>query len=189
MQKDGNWQVTGIEPDPEAARYASEIRGVRVLQGEILDLEISGQGFDVITLWHVIEHLPDPTAVLKKLGGLLRPGGVLVLSLPLADSWESGWFASHWAGYDVPRHQVTFTRKSFSRWIEGCGYRFEEHRGIVRGLASLWLSLRFWLAAKGGIWKKGQSFWVPLLSPFFFFFSYWRNGQARSVGVFTVYPE
>jgi SAM-dependent methyltransferase len=188
MQEAGDWQGIGIEPDPEAARYAGEVRGLQVLQGEILDLELSGKWYDVITLWHVIEHVPDPTAVLKKLQGLLKPGGVLVISLPLADSWEARWFASYWAGFDVPRHLVTFTRKGFGRWIEACGLRFQEREGIVLGLASLWLSLRFWLVDKGGIWKQGHTFWVPLLSPFFFFYSRWCSRQERSVGVFTVYP-
>jgi SAM-dependent methyltransferase len=154
-----------------------------------MELDLPARGYDVITLWHVMEHMPDPTVVLKKIQNLLRPDGFLVISLPLADSWEARWFGSHWAGYDLPRHLVTFTRSSFRRWIQDCGLHFEEHHGIVQGLASLWLSLRFWLTDKGEVWKKGHRFWVPLLFPFFFFYSRWGSIHKNSVGVFTVYAR
>jgi len=142
------WQVMGIEPNAEAVRYASNMCGLKVLQGELPMPELPTAEYDVITMWHVLEHISNPVAVLGEVHRLLKADGILVLSLPMADSLEAQWFGANWAGYDVPRHLVTFSRVSFVRFMERMGFQVEEQLGLVWGFVSLWQSLYFVLVDK-----------------------------------------
>ena len=70
--------------------------------------------YDVITLWHVLEHLPDLEQVMNQLKYLLAPGGVLIIAVPNFDAYEATVFNEYWAAYDVPRHLSHFTQKSIN---------------------------------------------------------------------------
>jgi SAM-dependent methyltransferase len=76
------WQVSGFEFSPAAAKLSREKYGVSLSVGDLFEMSFSNQSFDVITMWHVLEHLADPIAVLRRLFTLLRPGGLLVLEVP-----------------------------------------------------------------------------------------------------------
>lgn len=101
--------IFGIEPD-ESARNISISKGIPV--SDISHLESSQDTFDVITLWHVLEHTYDPLKTLSDLMKVLRPGGVLILALPNYKSADAQQFKSHWAAYDVPRHLFHFCQKT-----------------------------------------------------------------------------
>ena len=75
----------------------------------------------VITMNHVIEHLPDPQAIIKVLADRLVPGGVFEGQTPAADSLERHVFGSRWSGYHAPRHTVIFSRAGLRRMLEHCG--------------------------------------------------------------------
>ncbi len=75
------YEVVGTEVSEAGARYAQQ-RGFEVHLGQITDLALPAASFDVATIWHVLEHVPDPGAVLRKLHALLRPGGVLAVAVP-----------------------------------------------------------------------------------------------------------
>ena len=77
--------------------------------------------FDAITLWHVLEHLPDPLATLKELEGMLRPRGVIVLGVPDFQGVQAQTFGAHWMHLDVPRHLFHFGRTSLERLLSLAG--------------------------------------------------------------------
>ena len=79
--------VCGIEPASQPARYAAERFGVRVIDSDVLDVELSRESFDVITAWDVLEHVPDPKAVLSRCAAWLKPGGIMALRFPSA-AWQ-----------------------------------------------------------------------------------------------------
>ncbi len=80
-KKDG-WAVDGTEVSETAVRYARERYGVQLRLGQLEALDMGGGGYDMITLWHVLEHVPSPAAALAICRGLLVPGGLLIMAMP-----------------------------------------------------------------------------------------------------------
>ncbi len=90
--KERGWEALGIELNERAAAYARDRMGLDIITGNFLEADLPNHYFDVISLWDVLEHLPDPLPVLKKISQIIRPGGLLVLNLPNPESWEARRF-------------------------------------------------------------------------------------------------
>ena len=80
-QQDG-WQVDGTEVSESAARYASERYRLDLRLGQVESMDLESGAYDVITLWHVLEHVPEPSATLARCRDLLVPGGLLIMAMP-----------------------------------------------------------------------------------------------------------
>jgi len=104
-KKDG-WKIFGVEPNTKARGLATG-KGMEVLPS-LEDLR--EDQFDVITLWHVLEHLPDVEHQLNKFHKLLKPDGLLVIAVPNFNCYSAKHYNSFWAAYDVPRHFWHFSR-------------------------------------------------------------------------------
>ncbi len=105
------WQVTGVEPDSDAARNAREQTGLHdVRSGSLEDVQLEQNSFDAVTLVHVLEHLPDPAQTLRQCWLLLRRGGQLVITTPNAKSLGRKLFKKDWRGWEPPRHLFLFDR-------------------------------------------------------------------------------
>jgi SAM-dependent methyltransferase len=108
MKKKG-FQVTGVEVDPDARDFAENEFGIKVHSPEdFLAGKVPGK-FDVITLWHVLEHLDNFDLYIESMLKHLEPGGTLVIALPNCSSYDARHYRETWAGYDVPRHLWHFT--------------------------------------------------------------------------------
>ena len=103
----GNWEVMGMEPDANARAIAQERLQLEVKPN--LDSLIKTQSFDVITLWHVLEHIHDLNGVIPQLQNLLSAEGTLIIAVPNSNSYDAQYFNQYWAAYDVPRHLYHFT--------------------------------------------------------------------------------
>ncbi len=103
------WSLTGIEPDPRAAALARR-SGATVIEATLDAAPLDEREWDAVTLWNVLEHLPDPLAALRRARSLLRPGGVIYLTVPLCDSWDARLFGPYWCGWELPRHFYAFER-------------------------------------------------------------------------------
>lgn len=119
-QKSG-WQVTGFEPDDDARRLAEQRIGRSVLK-DVNDIRNQPK-VDVITLWHVLEHVPDLRETLSLLANSLAEGGHLVIAVPNPISQDSKQFGVNWAAYDVPRHLYHFTPKVLTELIKTFGLK------------------------------------------------------------------
>jgi SAM-dependent methyltransferase len=106
LQRAGH-QVCGVEPDPFYGEFARREYGVQVETAGILDLRRPEKSLDVITLFHVLEHLPDPLAALQRFRGWLRPGGLLIIEVPNTNCRHQ-----HPAGRFHPAHVIGFTKES-----------------------------------------------------------------------------
>jgi SAM-dependent methyltransferase len=148
MREMGDWDVQGIEPSSHAVLRARQRYGLDVRVGQLDELHFPANAFDVVTMWHVLEHLPQPRAVLQEVARILRPDGVLVLVCPIADSWEAEHFGPFWSGYDVPRHLYTFSRETLGKLLLECGMHCQEISGVIEGFNSLRISTTFWLNEK-----------------------------------------
>ena len=82
----------------------------------------SDKKFDLITLWHVLEHLPNPKETIKNLKGRLNAKGLLVLAVPNLNSFDASYYQEFWAGYDLPRHLWHFSNKGLQKIIENSGF-------------------------------------------------------------------
>ena len=102
------WEIFGVEPSVVAKRKAAE-KNV-VLVGDLDTLP--KRKFEVITLWHVLEHLPELDQQISKLVGLLSDTGTLVVAVPNFKSYDAGYYKEFWAAFDVPRHLWHFSRNS-----------------------------------------------------------------------------
>tara|TARA_R110002050_G_scaffold178088_4_gene311349 strand:- start:6558 stop:7388 length:831 start_codon:yes stop_codon:yes gene_type:complete len=107
--KQEGWRITGIEPN-EMARHKAEEKGVLLLD-DLSAIPID-QKFEVITLWHVLEHLPDLDLQIAQLVGLLTETGTLVVAVPNFKSYDAKYYKEYWAAFDVPRHLWHFSQKS-----------------------------------------------------------------------------
>lgn len=107
--KNNGWDVQGIEPNEKARKIAQEKSGID-LKSEISNLK-SGQ-YDVITMWHVLEHVPNLNETITELRNLLKPKGSLVIAVPNHKSFDAQHYKEYWAAYDVPRHLWHFSQAS-----------------------------------------------------------------------------
>ena len=105
------WEVLGIEPSAEARNIAKK-KGIH-LKENLLD--IANQKFDVITLWHVLEHVENLKTTIKTLKKLLKPGGRIVIAVPNYKSFDAKFYNEYWAAYDVPRHLWHFSQRSIHK--------------------------------------------------------------------------
>ena len=110
---DANWEVGGIEPSEELARKASARLGptAQVACATLQAAQFSPASFDVVTLWNVLEHVPDPVAFLRLAGSLLKSGGLLFANVPNLDSIQARLLGSTWPLL-IPEHLNYFNRKS-----------------------------------------------------------------------------
>lgn len=104
-------------------RSVKEVNGgaVKIVGGELRDLLEILPPCRLITMNHVIEHLPDPAATTSELVKRLLPGGIFEGQTPAADSLEHEVFGEKWSGYHAPRHTVVFSRSGLSTMLKGCG--------------------------------------------------------------------
>jgi SAM-dependent methyltransferase len=124
MHKRG-FAVEGTEWTAQSAARVPNDAGIRVHVGDLLDLALSEQRFDAITMWHVFEHLRHPDRTLVKLRALLKPRGWLMLSLPNVESTQARRYRTHWFHHDPPRHLFGFGPHSLAQLLDDSGFRIE----------------------------------------------------------------
>lgn len=117
------WEVTGVEFDPTAAANTSERYGLTIKTGTLEDAQFQPESFDFISMFHVIEHLPDPVATLKECHRVLRPGRRIMLRTPNFDSLTRVEFGQFWRGVEAPRHLCLFNRESLQAALTASGFR------------------------------------------------------------------
>ncbi|MCG9879924.1 MAG: class I SAM-dependent methyltransferase, partial [Bacteroidia bacterium] len=116
------WQVNGTEISPEAALQANINIRDRILVGDILSLDLPEQYFDLITIYHVIEHLIDPINVLNKIQKLLKPNGVLFIETPNSDSLGAKIRGKNWSNIIPPEHINYYVSQSLSNSLKIAGF-------------------------------------------------------------------
>ncbi|MFK7978253.1 MAG: class I SAM-dependent methyltransferase [Halioglobus sp.] len=97
----------GIERDEFPG---SKPKGVELHVGSVSDSALTGRRFDIIVIWHVLEHITDLGQLFDELPKHLNPGGLLVISVPNFSSWQSQLFKRHWFHLDIPRHVTHFEK-------------------------------------------------------------------------------
>ena len=110
------WNVSGIEPNQDARNIANKKTNDAVFETDQL-LKFEANRFDVITLWHVLEHLPNLEHQIATFKKLLKPNGRLIIAVPNYKSYDAEHYKNFWAAYDVPRHLWHFNQDSISKLV------------------------------------------------------------------------
>ncbi len=125
------WDAEGLDPSPWACRYAVDVLGQPVRQGTIESAAPTPNTYDVVTMWEVIEHLPDPRDTLRAVAATLKPGGLLALSTPDAGSLVARLLDGRWPGWTkVPEHLTFFDKQTLGRLLRDAGFRVETRRYV-----------------------------------------------------------
>lgn len=148
------WQVQGIEPDIDARNFAINEYELPVEDEEHLGT-LQNDSFDVVTMWHVLEHVPNLNERIQTIYRLLKDDGVLVVAVPNPASYDAVKYGKYWAAYDVPRHLYHFRK-------EDVEMLFEKHGFEVKNI----LPMRF------------DSFYVSMLS------EKYQSGKSNLPGAF-----
>jgi len=146
MARDRGWEVFGA--DPSVARAEVEAKGIKLVGTTVRDAEIEEGSLDAITFWDVLEHLPDPVADLSRARTLLKPRGVLALTLPDASNLVARISGRRWFGFKTAgEHLQFFTPTSLAKAFGRAGLSIRVQRattwsctiGFLGDRASLYL--------------------------------------------------
>ncbi len=121
------WETCGVEPNQDARMRAREKKVELLPNMESLP----GEKFQVITLWHVLEHLPDLENQILKLIWHLEEGGTLFIAVPNFNSFDAKHYQEFWAAYDVPRHLWHFSRTSMDRLFSKHGFQVVKTKPLI----------------------------------------------------------
>lgn len=123
--KASGWEVHGIEPNEKAREIAADKLKLKnhpnnseKIHVDIQELLKSSRKYDVISMWHVLEHVSNLKEYIEYLKGLLTTNGILIIAVPNFRSFDAEYYKEHWAAYDVPRHLWHFSKKSISLLFE-----------------------------------------------------------------------
>lgn len=171
------WTVEAIEKNPQARAFAKEHFGLDVKPESALDGFAPGS-FDVITLWHVMEHLEHLNETWERLKELLTAKGVLVVAVPNCSSYDAQKYGSRWAAYDVPRHLWHFTPATIGRLAAKHGFVLAESHPMpfdafyvsmltekqmghsFSFLRGMWVGTAAWLSAQGNKERSSSMIYV-----------------------------
>lgn len=131
VAKDAGWQGVGIETAAERADFARKNYQVDVRQEFYAGGKIGDGSFDFITLNHVLEHLPEPLALVSELlDKNLAPGGLVYIEVPRANSWQAAIAGKKWMHWDIPKHLTHWTKSGLEKEFSKIGYRKVASRGL-----------------------------------------------------------
>lgn len=114
VAKNNGWETTGVEPSDRAKAIAKN-KGISFVE---LTSELESHSFDVISMWHVLEHVPDLEKQIKELKRLLKPSGTLIVAVPNFKSFDAKHYGKFWAAYDVPIHFWHFSKTAIKLLFE-----------------------------------------------------------------------
>ena len=118
--KQSGWNTKGFEPNDTARDYAIKHYKLAVINKQEL-LSLPENSFDIITMWHVLEHVHDLEQRMKEVYRLVKPNGTVIIAVPNCLSLDAELYKENWAGYDVPRHLYHFTPNTITQLVHNFG--------------------------------------------------------------------
>jgi SAM-dependent methyltransferase len=125
LQKLG-WQTYGIEQNPSSSEYARTELHLNVETEDLLNYQYKDKFFDVITMWHSLEHLYEPIPTLKEVKRILKDDGLLVIAVPNVDSFAAKVFKENWYQLEIPIHLIAFSPDSITRMLDSAGFKIKK---------------------------------------------------------------
>lgn len=125
--KKRGWKVSGIEPN-ESARKLALLKDLN-LQADLS--KVGTEKFDVICLWHVLEHIPNLEEEISNFRALLKKDGILVIAVPNFKSHDAEYYREFWAAYDVPRHLWHFSQNGIKNLLSQFGLNLISTKALI----------------------------------------------------------
>jgi len=155
--KENGWKTIGVEPSEKAKAIAIQ-KGIQFV---VSTQELESHSFDVITMWHVLEHVPNLDNQIKELKRLIKPNGTIIIAVPNFKSYDAKYYGKFWAAYDVPIHFWHFSKTAIKLLFEKENIKLEKI--LPMKFDSFYVSL---LSEK---YKNGKmnfikAFWIGLVS-------------------------
>lgn len=166
--KNRDWNVYGVEPNPQANHLARE-KGL-TLEHNLRDF--SNHKFNTITLWHVLEHLPDLQEDIEQLCNMLEDNGTLIIAVPNFKSYDAKHYGKFWAAYDTPRHLWHFSKTAMQKM-------FSKHEMDIIGVKPMWFD-SFYVSLLSEEYKTGKKNWLRAFSV-----GLWSNIAGIFTGEFS----
>lgn len=124
LQRAG-WECYGSELS-ESLAHPMDKAGIPICRElDVRNCNFPGSYFDVVSLWHSFEHLPDPCSTLDEIHRILKPAGIAVFAVPNFGGWLSQWTRQSWFALDIPRHLYHYDRESLPSLLELHGFQIE----------------------------------------------------------------
>ena len=136
------WRAEGIDFDAEAVKNAADTYGLDVKVGTLEEQGYPLNHFDAVVMSHVIEHVHDPVDLLGECWRILKPGGILVVVTPNADSLGRRYFGANWTVFEPPRHLTVFSRKTLAQATSRAGIPNAKTRTTARGANGIYILSR-----------------------------------------------
>jgi SAM-dependent methyltransferase len=127
MREEG-WKTFGLELNDETAAYARNVLGLDITTGNFVDAHFENQSFDVITIWHVLEHFLAPIVTINECNRILKVGGALIIAVPNADSLQAKISGRHWFHLDIPYHIYHFNVGNLCSLLEKSSFKVDKIR-------------------------------------------------------------
>ncbi len=162
------FNVAGVEPNL-LARQSAEPALQNRIKASIE--EIKGQ-YDVITLWHVLEHVPQPMELLRTLNQYLTPNGIIMVAVPNFKSYDAQFYGPYWAAWDVPRHLWHFSPNALKSLFRTAGYHFITDKALFFD--------SFYVSLLSEAYKTGHKNYLKA-----FYRGYLSNKKARKSGQYS----
>lgn len=128
--KDKTFDCIGVDVSDDTIKYVKETFGYNVKNESELD-QLPQNNYDVITQWHVLEHVHFLNERMKQLNNLLKKDGTLFIAVPNSNSWDAKKYKEYWDGYDVPRHLYHFNKNSIKLLMEKHGFKIIEIKPLI----------------------------------------------------------
>ncbi|MCK5715239.1 MAG: class I SAM-dependent methyltransferase [Nitrosomonadaceae bacterium] len=126
LAKKAGFEVEAIEMNAQCCQFLNEVIGVNAINSDDPIVTLGQmKPYDVIALWHVVEHLPDPWPTIDAICMSLKPGGIVVLATPNPNSFQFNIMGSRWPHVDAPRHLMLIPMKLLSEKLESLGMKAE----------------------------------------------------------------
>ncbi len=119
---DKTFDAIGVDISDDAVKYVKKTFNLDIINESQLD-DLANYSFDIITQWHVLEHVHLLNNRMKQLHNLLAPNGTMYIAVPNSNSWDAKHYKQYWDGFDVPRHLYHFNQKSFGMLMQNHGFK------------------------------------------------------------------
>ena len=146
--KNQNWEILGIEPNDKAKGIAV---GKGIKFGDTIE-KLESNSFDVITMWHVLEHVPDVEHQVAELKRLLKPSGTIIIAVPNFKSYDAKYYKEFWAAYDVPRHLWHFSKTAIEKL-------FDKQNMNLEDIKPMWFD-SFYVSLLSEKYKSGKMYFI-----------------------------
>lgn len=127
--KSKGWNIAGVEPDADARKISENKLNVNILRPNDLS-QIPDNSFDVVTMWHVLEHVENLHEEIRQLERIVKNGGRLVIALPNHNSFDAQFYGEFWAAYDVPRHLMHFSKECIKNIFKSTSFELKNIKGM-----------------------------------------------------------